>query len=313
MGRMVMGVLVVGAWLALAGSAAALCTCGDRDGCGSAASCVGEIPGHECGKGRTCKIRVGTGTDLTCCCGCSKGVGPTGCNYGELGEVQLAAEVGCGSEKLASLAEKVSTATTARLAEADAACQAEKNATKKANAGRRQLNRLRKKVDRFEAKGQIEPACATGARALIDQVLGNVDAVEAGAAPGGGGSTTTTTSSTLPGGPSCSATFTPFADPFEVDFILGCFAAGTDYQGFALQMNGGRQVTNYLAPTGFSCSIGTRTTADDSLLCIGNFNVDTQVTGGRIRTSPAPVSGMDASLFVMVGSSSYGPFPTTGP
>jgi hypothetical protein len=78
-------------------------------------------------------------------------------------------------------------------------------------------------------------------------------------------------------------------------------------------MNGGRQVTNYLAPPGFNCSITTRSTTNDSLLCLGDFNVDVQVMGGRIRTSPDPVADMDASLFVLVGSTAYGPFPTTGP
>jgi hypothetical protein len=306
------GWFVAGVWLALAGSAAALCTCGDRDGCASAAACAGQIPGAECGKGRTCKIVVGTGNDLTCCCGCSKGVGPIGCNYAGLGEVGFTGSVACGSEPLAAVAEKVAAATTARLAQADAACRAGKNAAKRARAGRRQLGRLRRKIDRFERKRQIDAACAANARALLDELVADIDAIEAGGAAPAGPTTTSTTSTTLPGGPSCSATFTTF-DSFEVDFVLGCFVAGSDYTGFTLRMNGGRMVTNHLPPPSFTCAVATEASPDDSLVCTGNFKLGDQISGGRIRTSPAPVADMDAGLFVHVGGSRYGPFPTTGP
>ena len=78
-------------------------------------------------------------------------------------------------------------------------------------------------------------------------------------------------------------------------------------------MNGGRAVDTFLEPNGFVCTIVSEVTANDSLSCVGDFVVDVQVMGGRIRTSPAPVSDMDASLFVLVGAARYGPFPTTGP
>jgi hypothetical protein len=305
-----LGLLAVGLWLGLAASAAALCTCGDRDGCSSAAACAGKIPGDECGKNRSCKIVVGTGVDLTCCCGCSKGVGPKACNYGTLGTIDLPAETACGSEKLDKQVTKTEAAVNGSLEHAGAACQKEKNALKKADGARGKLERLQKKIDKAAAKGKIEPACAANAHALLDAIAAEIDDFEQGGAPGG---PTTTTSTTLPAAPSCSATFTAFSDPDEVDFSLGCFAAGTDYQGFQLTLNGGRQVTNYLEPAGFTCTIVTRTVTNDSLACGGNFNIDVNVSGGRIRTSPPPVSNMDASLFVQVGSSAYGPFPTTGP
>jgi len=295
--------------LGLAGSASALCTCGDRDGCSSAAACSGKIPGDECGNNRTCKMVVGTGNDLTCCCGCSKGVGPVSCNYTPLVGL-VALPVACGSAPLQKLADKTETAMNASFEKAAAACRDEKNALKQANAARGKLARLRKKVEKAAEKGKIEEACAADSLALLDLVGSVVDDIEAGNPPLSGGSTTTT----IPGGPSCSATFTTFpGDAAEVDFVFGCFAAGADYSGFQLTLNGGREVENYLEPPGFGCMIRTETTTNDSLACLGNFNIDVQVTGGRIRTNPAPVSNMDASLRVLVGSTQYGPFPTTGP
>jgi len=309
MKRLVLGLALL-ASLGLAGSAAALCTCGDRDGCSSAAACSGHIPGDECGNARTCKIIVGTGNDLTCCCGCSKGVGPVSCNYASLAGA-VALPVACGSPSLEKLVERTETGMNADFEKAVAACRDERNALKKANAARAKLARLRKKVEKAAEKGRIDDACATESLGLLGLVSTVIDNVEAGNGPLSPASTTTT----IPGGPSCSATFTTFpGDAAEVDFTLGCFAAGTTYQGFELTMNGGRTVENYVAPPGFNCSIRTETSSNDSLACAGLFNLDVQVTGGRIRTNPAPVSDMDASLRVLVGTSTiYGPFPTTGP
>jgi hypothetical protein len=308
MRRLVLGLAFL-ASLGVAGSAVALCTCGDRDGCSSAAACSGKIPGDECSNGRSCKIVVGTGNDLTCCCGCSKGVGPVSCNYAPLvGSVAL--PVACGSEPLGELARKTETGMNADLGKAFTACRDERNALKKANAARGKLARLRKKVEKAAQKGTIDGVCAAQSLALLDLVSSLVDDIEAGNGPSFPGNTTTT----IPAGPSCSATFTTFpGDAAEVDFTLGCFAAGTDYQGFELTMNGGRQVTNFLAPSGFNCSIRTETGSNDSLACAGLFNIDVPVTGGRIRTDPSPVSDMDAALRVLVGTEIYGPFPTTGP
>jgi hypothetical protein len=304
-----LALLAVGMWLGLAGSASALCTCGDRGDCSSAASCAGKSPGDDCGNDRSCKIIVGTGVDLTCCCGCSKGIGPMACNYGTLGTVDLPSETACGSEKLDKLATRTENAVNASLGRADAACQKQKNAIRKANGARGKLVRLRKKIEKAAASDKIDDACAAGSLALLDAVSAEIDALEAGTTVG----TPTTTSTTLPYGPSCSATFVAFSDPAEVDFQVGCYAAGTSYQGFQLTMNGGRQVTNFLEPLGFVCVIKTETNPNDSVACLGEYSIDVTVSGGRIRTSPEPVSNMDASLFVQVGPYRYGPFPTTGP
>jgi hypothetical protein len=78
-------------------------------------------------------------------------------------------------------------------------------------------------------------------------------------------------------------------------------------------MNGGHAVEAFVEPPGFVCTIVSENTANDSLSCVGDFVVDVQVMGGRIRTGPAPVPDMDASLFVLVGTARYGPFPTIGP
>ena len=297
--------------LGLAGSAGALCTCGDREGCASAAACSGKIPGDECGNNRSCQIRLGTGTDLTCCCGCSKGVGPVACNYATLGVIELPAALGCDSEPLTKLTTKTHGALNTLLHKADDACEDEKNALRKANAARGKLTRLRKKIEKARDKGKVDAACAATSIAWLDTVGARLDDFEAGS-PGGSSTTTTT----IPGGgPSCSATFTFFpGDAAELDFVLGCYAAGADYTGFRLTMHGGRQVTNYLEPPGFNCMISANHAANDSLACVGNYSIDVPVAGGRIRTDPAPVANMDASFDVLVGTSTiYGPFPTTGP
>jgi hypothetical protein len=199
----------------------------------------------------------------------------------------------------------------ANFEKAAAACRNDRNALKKANAARGKLARLRTKVEKAAENGKIDQSCAVDSLALIDFVSTVIDDVEAGHPILTGANTTTT----LPGGPVCSATFTTFpGDAAEVDFTVGCWAAGTEYQGFQLTMNGGRTVENYVAPPGFNCSIRTETSSNDSLACAGLFNLDVQVMGGRIRTNPAPVSDMDASLRVLVGTSTiYGPFPTIGP
>jgi len=295
----------------LAGSAAALCTCGDRDGCSSAAACAGKIPGDECGNNRSCKIVVGTGNDLNCCCGCSKGVGPKACNYAALGVIELPAILGCDSTSLTALATKTHSAVNTLLQKADEACADDKNALKKAAAARRKLARLRSKIDKAREKGKVDAACAVNAVAWLDTVGARLDDFEAGS-PGGVSTTTTT----IPGGgPSCTTTFTFYpSDAAELDFVLNCYAAGSDYNGFRITLHGGRQVTNYLQPPGFNCSIVTNHATNDSLACAGNYTLDVPVTGGRIRMDPPPTAGLDASFDVLVGISTiYGPYPTTGP
>jgi hypothetical protein len=292
-----------GITLALSGSAAALCVCGAGEGSGAAA-CGGKFPGDECGRRRTCKIATGSAGDAACSCACSKGTGPKSCDYAAIGPVDLPADVGCGSEALARFASRVEEDVNADLEQADSACRREKNALRKANRARGRLRRLWKKIDRAAGREKIDATCAATSRVAIDAVGTKIDDLESG---------NPTTSTTLPVAPSCAAAFLPAPEPGEVGFQVGCAAGGASYQGFQLTMNGGRAVETFLEPSGFVCTIVSEATANDSLSCVGEFAVGVQATGGRIRTSPAPVSNMDARLFVLVGAARYGPFPTTGP
>ncbi len=308
MGRWVVGLVIVGAWLAVANPAAALCNCGDRDGCGSAGGCVGKSPGDACTSRRTCKIRIGTGNDATCCCGCTPGNGPIGCNYGAV-SVAGALEgpvVACNAERLTRVASKAATKADAKLQAADAACQGEKRADKKADAATNQLTRLGKKIDRLAERGEVTTECAGALRGLLQDLTGEITAVETGTS---GGTTTTTTS--LPSGPSCSTTFSVF-DPNEIDFLLTC-ASGGPFDAFLVRFEDGRVVTNWLEPPGFACALAQFSIPNDSLECTGTFSSGSPVTGGRIRTTPPPTSNLNAELFVLQGSSELGPFPTSGP
>ncbi len=164
--RWTVGLVIVGLWVMAASPAAALCTCGDRDGCGSASPCVGKIPGAACTAKRTCKIRVGTGNDITCCCGCSPGAGPIGCNYGaiDVGGTLAATVEGCGVERLTRVATKAAGKADAKLDQATAACDAEKRSDGKANAANAQLTRLGKKVDKLVQKGEVTAECGAALR-----------------------------------------------------------------------------------------------------------------------------------------------------
>jgi hypothetical protein len=304
MQRIIALLLAAGLSLAFGGSAAALCVCGEGDGSSAAAACGGKTPGDECGPKRTCKIVAGSSAEAVCACACSKGVGPTSCDYAAIGPVDLPADLSCGSEALGRFADRVEEDVSADLAEAESACRSEKNALRRANRARARLRRLWNKIERAAKRERIDGTCAATSLAAIDALQVRIDGLEAG---------DPTTSTTLPSAPSCGATFLALSEPGEVDFQLGCFAAGASYQGFQLTMNGGRTVETFLAPPGFVCTITTEVTANDSLSCVGDFIVDVQVIGGRVRTSPAPEPGMDASLFVLVGDARYGPFPTTGP
>ena len=96
-----------------------LCVCGDRDGCTSAGLCFEQTPGETCfDDSATCKIRVGSTLDDTCCCACSKPVGPIGCNYGRVG-LALSVSFACGSVTLPEQAEATTAAVLAKLAKAD--------------------------------------------------------------------------------------------------------------------------------------------------------------------------------------------------
>jgi hypothetical protein len=304
MQRIITFLLATGIMLAFGRSAAALCICGEGDGSSVAAACGGKTPGDECGRKRTCKIVAGSSAEAVCACACSKGVGPKSCDYAAIGAVDLPADVSCGSEALGRFAGRVEEDVNADLAQAESACWLEKNALRRANRARQRLRRLWKKIERAAKRERIDGACAATSLAAVDALQVRIDDLEAG---------DPTTSTTLPVAPSCAAAFLALSEPGEVDFEVGCFAAGASYQGFQLTMNGGRTVETFLAPPGFVCTITTEVTANDSLACVGDFVVDVQVIGGRVRTSPTPEPGMDASLFVLVGDARYGPFRTTGP
>lgn len=310
MNRWTVGLLVLGLWIASATPAEALCVCGDLpSGCGSALNCQGKAPGAACTAKRTCKIREGNGNGVACCCGCTPGSAPIGCNYGavSVGTTLAPAVETCGSESLARAATKAAAKADAKLGKAQEACNAEKRADTKANAAEAQLGKLQKKIDKLAGKGEITGECADALRGLVTELTGEIAAVESGT--GGGGGTTTTT---LPAGPSCSATFTTY-DPNEVDFVLNCLGGGL-YTGFTIQMTGGRQITNWLAPSGFVCEPTQTVTPNDSLQCSGPAVTKAPLSGGRIHTVPQPGSDLPASLFVVPeGGGQLGPFPTTGP
>jgi hypothetical protein len=310
--RWTVGLLIAGLWIASATPAAALCICGDLpSGCGSAANCVGKAPGAACTAKRTCKIVEGNGNGITCCCGCSPGTGPIGCNYGSVsvGTTLAPAVESCGSESLTRAATKAAAKADAKLGKAQAACESEKRADNKANGAEAQLGKLRKKIDKLAGKGEITGECAEALRGLVTELTGEIAAVEEG---GGGGTTSTTTSTTLPGGPSCSAAFTTY-DVNEIDFVINCSGGGL-YTGFTIQFTGGRTVTNWLEPSGFTCSPTQTASPNDSLLCTGPAVTKAPLSGGRVRTVPAPGSDVPANLFVVPeGGGQLGPFTTTGP
>jgi hypothetical protein len=81
---------------------------------------------------------------------------------------------------------------------------------------------------------------------------------------------------------------------------------------FDVQLPGKRAVTNYLPPSGFSCAPKTRTTTNDTLSCTGTMTLGVPVFF-NIRMSPAPNTGMGASLFVVADGAEFGPFAMTGP
>ena len=69
-------------------------------------------------------------------------------------------------------------------------------------------------------------------------------------------------------------------------------------------------------PTGFTCTVETTNTTDDSFSCKGNLAGSTPVNG-QFDTNPSPASGMGAALFGYQsgpdGTATGGPFPIFGP
>lgn len=297
--------------LALLGSAVpagAACVCNDRDGCVSAGLCFERTPGEPCfgETGKTCKIRLGSTLDDVCCCACSRPVGPVGCNYGRVG-LALSVSFTCGSVTLPEQAEATTAAVLAKLARADAACQAERNAKRRADVAVRQIGRFRRKLYRAARRGTITRACADDGAARIDTFIRHVRQVEAGDAPG---STTTTTLPPL----ACRATFTAASVPTDVDVRVRCDGGGGGtFQRFRIELGDGRAITSVEAPALFSCTIVETDAGGSALSCRGAFAAGEEIVA-RLRTGPPPAPDMPATLFVFdAAETRLGPFPTTGP
>jgi len=327
----VLGSLALAVLLGLVGTrpAAALCICDAFGDCSSAAACVGKNPGDTCSPPRnaTCKIVAGNGNGLSCCCGCSRGQGPISCLYTPvaeqlalLGETVCAAAATtpaplgqaciCADRKLDKQTDKVVTGAQNDLRKADAACRKGKSATKRANAGRKKVGKLKKRIARALADDDITSDCATALNQLVDDFIVDID--QAGQ---GGGTATTTTTTTLPSGPTCTPTFTSAPGfPDEVDFHVVCQGGNDVLGGFTIEMAPGFQITNRIDPPGFTCLFAGPT---DTFPCTGPFAFGDTITGGRLHTVPPPgTPGFGATLVIkgqdgndVVG----GPFPFTGP
>ncbi len=300
----------------------ALCTCGDRDGCSSAAVCVGKSPGDTCSPPRnsTCKIVVGTGNDLNCCCGCSRGPGPISCVLGPVADALEAARVPaetCPSERAHTIADKTTDRAADKLRGGEKKCKAKKPATKQVNSAKKGLRGLRGKLDKLERRGKIAEGCADAYGDLADGFLEEIDDAQNGGTGGGG----TTTSTTTAGTTTTSTTAAPFqcagqlqnvvGFPDELDMWIQC-ATGGPFTVFGVHFPG-RQITNQLFPDGFDCQItdfqgGT----DNYFWCSGPF-ANAPFDAGRVHLVPPPVPGMGAGLFVGMNGTTYGPFQMTGP
>jgi len=294
--------------VATAGSTHALCICGDTDGCGSALSCSGKNPGDACTppKNATCKVVKGNAEGLSCCCGCSRGAVPLSCVYGDTAS-RLAALEGatCGAPKLDKLTTHAVGRARKLLASGEKACAKGKTGgvPGRLRAARNALAGVEKKLDKLVAKGVIDSTCAGSYRALADTFIAEIDSLASGGTGGGGGTTTTTT---IPGGGTCSGTLTAY-DANEFDMSFAC-PGGSGFTGFTVMVPGGRHITDFLRPNGFTCAVLGAATWD----CTGDFGGDT-VYAGRLHVVPAPSSGMGATFTVGHGGATYGPFPMTGP
>lgn len=110
--------------------------------------------------------------------------------------------------------------------------------------------------------------------------------------------------------------FLPF-DATEVSFQISRQASSgralaAQANGFDIQLPGARQVTAFLSPAGFVCTIATRVTTNDTLSCAGIVAPGATYTG-NIRMSPGPTAGMGGTLYVFAGGVQLGPFAITGP
>jgi hypothetical protein len=318
--------------LAAAPDVDALCTCGTFGDCSSAIACDGKLPDDPCSPPRqaTCKVVQGNINLITCCCGCSRGSGLS-CLYTPVADDLVALDDAvcdstaavastpagnakgcfCPDTKLARRTRKTRKKAASKLRRADKLCKKGKNVRKHVKAATNSLNGLDRFVDRLLNKQEITPNCATGLKTLIDQFGVRID--DAGQGGGSGGGTTTTTT-TLPAGPTCTPTFhTVPSFPNEYEFRFTCTGGSEALTGFSIKVSAGFQITNHLPPSlfSFSCQVKNEPNPNDTLWCIGGFGFGQAITGGHIRTTPAPTEpGFGAMLSVEDGVS-YGPFDFT--
>ena len=306
--------LVVGALLGVAGA----CSCGDRDGCGSSLSCTGKSPDDDCSppKGGTCKVINGFSGVFTCCCSCRKGnTSAAACSGFTEVKASLASftqtATPCGKLAKATARATVSAAGTT-LGQAQKACRKDQAAKEDAKvaATTKTFTKFEQKIQKLLAKNKITNECKQNLIALADDlVIETRNAGETTVEP-----PTTTTTTTLPNPPnlSCSGLFTPY-DAAECDYLFSCTGSGpSPFNGFGLVVNG-RQITNKIDPTGFTCSFGSAVTPNDSVICQGTVPFGVDVSGGRLHFVPNWANGMGAALQLYTNGSVAATYNITGP
>lgn len=316
--------IVVAAWtLALVPTVALpLCNCADRDGCSSAAACVGKNPDDACTppKNSTCKITVGTGTDLSCCCGCTRGPGPVSCVFRPTADAikntlpaAARSKVCSASPKAAKPCDKAATSASNQLNKAVANCDKGKPITRQVNGAKNALGSLGKKLERLGEKNKVTPDCAAALQGLVGTIVTEIDDIATTGGSGGGGGPTTTT--TLPpNAPSCSGGLSAVLSfPNELNFTFSCNTKGKSLGTFGLVLADNRIFTNYIDPPGFTCQIQQWARPNDTLWCAGGPIVDGQPIAGRLQFNPPPSGQQTVQLYPLEMSTQFGPFNLTGP
>lgn len=120
--------------------------------------------------------------------------------------------------------------------------------------------------------------------------------------------TTSTTSTTLPPGISCFGELVYSSLPLDLtqlNFSVWCEA---DMTQFAIVVPGGRSITAFAAPDGFTCSQPTTS----HFVCTGPLAKEVWVRG-RMTLDPAATADMGAQIFAWWGTTPVGPFAMYGP
>ena len=317
--------IVVAAWaLALPSLAQALCTCGDRpEGCSSAAACLGgKIPSDDCSppRGGTCKIKLGTGIDLVCCCGCTKGAGPLSCAFGGTAAAikdtlpaAATSKLCSASTKAAKPCDKAATSASNQLNKAVANCDKGKAITRQVNGAKKALTGLDTKLERLGAKNKVTPECAAALKGLIGTYVSEIDDI-ATTGGSGGGSVPTTTTTLPPNAPSCSgglSTVPLYSN--ELNYTFSCNTKGLTLGTFGMLLTDTRTFTNWIDAAGFTCQVQQWSRPNDYLWCVGGPIGDGQPITGRLQFNPAPSGQQTVQLYVRDMSMQYGPYDLTGP